>query len=151
VARYSIAFSKAAVTAAGAIVDLATAATDRARVLELGWTVAALTGTAPSASIGLSRSTAVGTRTTPTSLLAEDAGDPAGTTTSATAFSVAPTLAAAPLRRLSVNAVGAGIVWTWPDRGGLIVPVSSSLVLHAVTVGGTTPSFTIDGYIVVDE
>lgn len=148
-ARYSIAFSKASVTAAGAVVDLATAATDRARVLELGWTVAAMSGTNPVLAVGLSRSTAVGTRTTPTTLLAEDTGDAAGTTTMASAWSVAPTLASVPLRRLSVNAIGAGIVWTWAN--GLVVPVSASLVLHAISAAGTSPNFTVDGYIVVDE
>lgn len=149
-ARYSIAFTKAAITAAGAIVDLGTAATDRAKVVEIGWSVSAMSGTTPALSVGLSRSTVVGTRTTPTALLAEDSADPAATTNSATAWSVAPTLAATPLRRLAVNAVGAGIVWTWPV-GAFVVPVSSSIVLHAISVAGTTPSFTIDGYLVCDE
>lgn len=148
-ARYSIAFTKASITATGAIVDLGTAATDRAKILELGWTVAAMTGTTPTMSVGLSRTTAIGTRTTPTTLLAEDSGDPAGTSTAATAWSVAPTIAASPLRRLSVNAIGAGMVWSWPT--GLVVPVSSSVVLHAVTIAGASANFTVDGYIVVDE
>lgn len=150
-ARYSVAFSKSGIAAAGAIVDLGTAASDRARILEFGWTVSVASGTTPVLTVGLSRSTAVGTRTTPTTMLAEDFGDPAATSTSATAWSVAPTLAATPLRRLAVNAVGAGIVWTWPTAGGLLVPISGSVVLHAITVAGTTPSFTLDGYIVVDE
>lgn len=149
-ARYSIGFTKASISAAGAIVDLGTAATDRAKIIEIGWTISAMTGTTPVMSVGLSRSTAIGTRTSPTTLLAEDAGDPAGTTTSATAWSVAPTLATTPLRRLAVNAVGAGIVWSWPV-GALVVPVSASIVLHAVSVTGTTPVFAVDGYIVVDE
>lgn len=149
-ARYSIAFSKASITATGAIVDLGTASTDRAKLIELGWTVSAMSGTTPVLSVGLSRSTAVGTRTSPTNLLAEDAADPAGTTTSTTAWSVAPTLAATPLRRLTVNAVGAGIVWTWPV-GALSVPVSSSLVLNGIAISGASANFTIDGYLVVDE
>lgn len=150
-ARYSVGFTKASITAAGAIVDLATASTDRARILEVGWTVTVASGTTPSMVVGLSRSTAVGTRTSPTTLLAEEFADATGTTTSASAWSVTPTLAATPLRRLTVNAVGAGIVWTWPAAGGLSVPVSGSVVLHAVSVSGTTPSFTLDGYVVVDE
>lgn len=149
-ARYAIGFSKASITATGAIVDLGTASTDRCKILEVGWTVSAMTGTTPVMSVGLSRTTAVGTRTTPTTLLAEDFADPAGTTTSATAWSVAPTIAATPLRRLAVNAVGAGIVWAWPP-GGLIVPVSASLVLHCITISGASANFTVDGYIVVDE
>jgi hypothetical protein len=149
-ARYSIAFTKASISAAGAIADLATASTDRARVLEVGWTVSAMAGTTPTLSVGLYRTTAVGTRTSPTTLLAEDPGDPTATTTNATAWSVAPTLAATPLRRLAVNAIGSGIVWTWPNPG-LLVAVSSSLVLSAIAVGGTTPSFTVDGWFTVDE
>lgn len=150
-ARYSVAFTKSGLTAAANIQDLATTATDRAKILEIGWTVSAVTGTTPAMAVGLSRTTAVGTRTTPTTLLAEDSGDPAATTTTTGAWSVAATLAATPLRRLSVNAVGAGIVWTWPSAGGLIVPVSGSIMLHAISVSGTTPSFTVDGYFVVDE
>ena len=150
-ARYSLSFTKASITAAGAIVDIATASTDRAHIVEFGWTVTTAGGTTPVLTVGLSRTTAIGTRTTPTTVLAEDFADPAGTTTSATAWSVAPTLAATPLRRLSVNAVGAGIVWTWPTSGGLLVPVSGSIALHAITVAGTTPTFTLDGYFVVDE
>lgn len=150
-ARYSLAFTKSAITAAGAIADLGAASTDRLHILELGWTVSAVSGTTPVMSVGLSRTTAIGTRTSPTTVLAEEAADPVGTGTVATAWSVAPTLAAAPLRRLTVNAVGGGIVWTWPDRGGLVVPVSASVALHAISVSGTTPSFTVDGYIVIDE
>jgi len=150
VARYSLGWTKAAITAAGAIVDLGTAATDRAKLVEFGFTVSAMSGTTPVLTVGLYRSTAVGTRTTPTTLLAEDFADPAATTTSATAWSVAPTLAANPLRRLAVNAVGAGIVWSWPV-GALTVPVSGSLVLNTITAAGTTPSFTLDGWFVVDE
>lgn len=150
-ARYSIGFTKASITAAGAIIDLATASTDRAKILELGWTVSAMSGTSPVLTVGVSRTTAVGTRTSPTTVLAEDAGDPAGTGTLASAWSVAPTIAATPLRRLAVNAVGAGIVWTWPVAGGLLIPVSASIVLHAIAVAGTTPNFTIDGYVVIDE
>lgn len=150
-ARYSLGFTKGSITAAGAIVDLGTASTDRAHIVEIGWTVTVASGTTPSMVVGLSRSTAVGTRTSPVTVLAEEFADPTGTATSATAWSVAPTLASTPMRRLTVNAVGAGIVWTWPAAGGLTVPISASVVLHAVSVSGTTPSFTLDGYIVVDE
>lgn len=149
-ASYSIGFTKASVTAAGAIVDLATASTDRAKVTELGIFVTAMTGTAPTCTVGFSRSTAVGTRTTPTTLLAEDSADPVGTTTMATAWSAAPTIAATPMRRLTFNAIGQGIVWTWAV-GKLVVPVSASVLLHAIAVAGTSPNFTFDGYIVVDE
>lgn len=149
-ARYSIGFTKTGIAAAGAIIDLATASTDRAKILEMGWTVSAMTGTSPVLNVGVSRTTAVGTRTTPTTLLAEDFSDPAGTATLASAWSVAPTIAATPLRRLAVNAIGAGIVWTWP-MGAFLVPVSSSVVLHAIAISGASANFSIDGYVVIDE
>lgn len=150
-ARYSLGFTKSGIAAAGAIVDIATAASDRARILELGFFVTAATGTTPVMVVGLSRTTLVGTRTSPVTVLAEEVADAAGTVTMATAWTVAPTLAANPFKRLTVNAVGAGVIWTWPSAGGLSLPVSGSVALHAISVTGTTPSFTIDGYAVVDE
>lgn len=150
-ARYALGVQKTGITAAGAVFDIATATTDRAHILELGIFASAASGTTPVLTLGLFRSTAVGTRTTPTTVLPGDPAEPAGTTTVATAFSVAPTLAASPMRRFVMNAVGAGIVWTWPDHGGLIVPVSSSMVLAAITIAGTTPNFTLDAYVVIDE
>ena len=150
-ARYALGLQKATITVAGAVFDVATAATDRARILEIGIFASAATGTTPVLTLGLFRSTAVGTRTTPTSLLPEDAADGTATTTSATAWSVAPTLAATPLRRFAMSTLGSGIIWTWPTAGGLSIPVSGSLVVNAITVAGTTPSFTVDGYVIVDE
>lgn len=149
-ARYSLGFQKAALTAAGPISDLAASATDRPRLLELGLFCSAMSGTNPVLTVGLFRSTALGTRTSPTTVLAEDNGDAAGTATVATAFSVAPTNAAAPLRRFVLNGVGQGVIWTWPANG-LLIANSLSLVLQAISVAGTTPSFTLDGYVVIDE
>lgn len=149
-ARYSLGFQKPGLTAAGPIADLAASATDRPRLLELGIFVSAMTGTSPVLTMGLFRSTALGTRTSPVTVLAEDNADAAGTATVATAFSVAPTNAAAPLRRFVVNGIGQGIVWTWPQNG-LLIANSLSLVLQAITVAGTTPNFTLDGYVVLDE
>lgn len=149
-ARYSLGFQKATLTAAGPIADIAASSTDRLRLLELGVFVSVASGTSPVLTMGLFRSTALGTRTTPTTVLAEDNADAAGTATVATAFSVAPTNATSPLRRFVVNGVGQGVVWTWPQNG-LMVANSLSLVLQAITVAGTSPSFTLDGYFVIDE
>lgn len=149
-ARYSLGFQKSALTAAGPIADIAASSTDRLRLLELGLFVSAMTGTNPVLTLGLFRSTALGTRTSPVTVLAEDNADAAGTATVASAFSVAPTNATNPLRRFVVNGIGQGIVWTWPQNG-LMVANSLSLVLQAITVAGTTPSFTLDGYVVIDE
>jgi hypothetical protein len=149
-ARYSLGFQRAALTAAGPIADLASSATDRARLLEVGVFVSAVSGTTPVLTMGMFRSTALGTRTTPTTVLPEDHADPAGTATVATAFSVAPTNAAAPLRRFVANGVGQGIIWTWAPNQ-LMIANSLSIVLQAITVAGTSPSFTLDGYFVIDE
>lgn len=149
-ARYSLGWQKSALTAAGPIADLAASATDRYRLLEMGVFVSAMTGTTPVLTMGLFRSTALGTRTTPTTVLAEDNADAAGTATVATAFSVNPTNVATPHRRFVVNAVGAGVIWTWPQNG-LMVATSLSMVLQAITVAGTSPSFTLDGYFLIDE
>ena len=149
-ARYSLGFQKASLTAAGMIADLAASATDRPRLLELGVFVSAASGTNPVLTMGLYRSTALGTRTSPVTVLAEDNADAAGTATVATAASVAPTLATNPLRRFVVNGVGQGVIWTWPT-GGFLIANSLSVVLQAITVAGTTPSFTLDGYFVIDE
>jgi hypothetical protein len=149
-ARYSLGFTHAAITAAGGIADVAASATDRAHILEIGFFVSAMTGTAPVMTVGLYRTTALGTRTSPVTVLPEDAADPAGTATVATAWSVAATLAANPLRRFVVSSVGGGVIWTWPPKA-FIVANSLSAMLQAITVAGTTPSFTLDGYIVIDE
>jgi hypothetical protein len=151
-ARYSLGWQKTGITAAGAIMDIRATATDRLHVLEIGLFVSAVTGTNPVLTVGLARETALGTATGPVTVLAEEPGDPAGTGTVATAWSVAPTIATTYLRRFVANAVGAGIIWTWPDKGGLTIPVSVGLALTApATPGGTTPNFTLDGYVVVDE
>jgi hypothetical protein len=150
VARYSLGFQRAALTAAGPIADLAASSTDRARLLELGIFVSAMSGTSPVLTMGLFRSTALGTRTSPVTVLAEDNADAAGTATVASAFSVNPTNATNPLRRFVMSSIGGGVVWTWPANG-LMIANSLSLVLQAITVAGTTPSFTLDGYFVLDE
>lgn len=147
-ARYSLGFQKSGITVAGAVVDLHASASDRPRVVELGLFISVASGTTPVLTLGLFRSTAIGTRTTPVVVQAEEVADLAGTADVATAWSVAPTLAANPMRRFVANAVGAGVIWTFP---GLTIGASGSLVLNAITVAGTTPSFTVDGYVVVDE
>ena len=149
-ARYSLGFQKSGLTAAGPMADLAASSTDRYRLLELGVFVSAMSGTTPVLTMGLFRSTALGTRTSPVTVLAEDNADAAGTATVATAWSANPTNAANPMRRFVVNGVGQGVIWTWPQNG-LMVANSLSMVLQAITVAGTSPNFTLDGYFLIDE
>jgi hypothetical protein len=97
---------------------------------------------------GLFRSTAAGTRTTPTvptnpanALIA--AGN-APLTGFATAWSVNPTLAATALRRFQGAAsIGAGVIWTWyGPGGGLRIPSGGSIVLSAVGAVGVATAVT---------
>jgi len=106
-------------------------------------------GAATSSSYSLRRTTARGTRTTPTALVAEDADDPALTginlIDSALAFSVQPTAATVRMRRIVFPAtVGSGIIWGFP-RG--ITTVNS---LSLVIINEATNSAALDYYIAAD-
>jgi hypothetical protein len=145
VASYTLGVVTPAPAANGFFFDLAAAATDRLNIREIGVSLNAATAS----TLALFRSTAIGTRTTPTTGLAEDPADPAGTGTIATAWSVNPTMAAAALRRLALPATaGAGIVWTWPYGKGLVVPVSASIVLQNV---GAAAASALSVYVTWDE
>lgn len=96
----------------------------RPRIMEWGLFL----GAATASSFSLRRTTAVGTRTSPTTLLAEDAADPALTgitdVSMASAFSAEPTEASDALRRIGLPAtIGVGVIWTFPR--GIVLPVSS--------------------------
>ena len=149
-ARYSLGWQKTSITATGPIADIGGSTTDRWRLLECGLFVSAMSGTTPVLTVGLSRSTALGTRTTPTTVLAEDNADTTGTNSVATAWSVNSTLAANPFRRFVLNAIGAGVIWTWPGNG-FMGATSLTAVLSALAIAGSTPNFTLDGYFVIDE
>lgn len=142
-ARYTIAVTGAAAAANAALADLAAAASDQVSLLELH-----LFNTAATLSdIALARTTAIGTRTTPTTVVPEDPTKPPGTATSAVAWSVAPTISATNMRAATLPAnIGAGIMWTWAV-GQLIVPVSGSIVVvnrGAGAVGATRITFVVD-------
>lgn len=141
--RYSIAVTGAAAAASAAIADLAAAASDQVSILEIH----VFTTAATACDFALSRTTAIGTRTTPTTVVAEDSTKPAGTATSAVAWSVAPTISATNMRSafLPANA-GAAVMWTWAPNQ-LIVPVSGSVVLvnrAAVAAPATRVTFIVD-------
>ena len=105
-----------------------TAAGARAKVLELS--IIQATGTAQS--IGLGRPQAIGV--TPVNVLfqADDPGDPASVTNASLSWATSPTVPLIYHRRWnSAATIGVGIVWTFPR--GLIVPISSALVLWNIT------------------
>lgn len=142
-AIYSLSQRTTAVTAVAAW-EIRTTATDRPRLMELGITLNAATASV----FGLGRPAAIGiTPTTPQTFLAEDPGDAAATVTAAVAWGTAPTSPTGPnyFRRISLPAtIGAGVIWTFPK--GLLIPVSSSLVLYLLTTGSVA-----DVYAVIDE
>jgi hypothetical protein len=98
----------------------------------------------PTSPIGLFRTTAVGTRTTPVvPTAAQCALSQTGSAPLAgfaTAWSVQPTLATNPMRKFQAAAsIGAGIIWTWyGPGGGLRIPSGGSIVLNAVGAAGGT-------------
>jgi hypothetical protein len=119
-------------TVAAAVADLLSGASVPLRVTEIGLSVS-LAGAAPT--LALVRSTAVGTQTTPSTPQAQETADPASTAKVATVWSVAPTLAATSMRRVTLSAnVGAGWVWAWSESNPLIVPVSASIVINMVAI-----------------
>ena len=141
-AIYSLATRTTNVTIANACLEIRTAATDRARLMEIGIFLAAATAS----TFAIGRPAAIGiTPTSPVTVLPEEPGDPAGTVQTALAWATGPTAPVQFLRRISLPAtIGTGVIWTFPK--GLVIPVSSSLVVWNVTATGVA-----DIYIVVDE
>lgn len=139
---YSLGVRTSSGTTGAAAWEIRSASTDRLRIMEIGIFLAAATAS----TYGLGRPAAIGiTPTSPVTLLAEDFADPPATGTSALAWGTGPTVPAAFLRRVSLPAtVGSGIIWTFPK--GLVIPVSSSLVLWNLATNGV-----VDAYAVIDE
>jgi hypothetical protein len=129
-AAYSLAVRTTNVTIANPCFEIRTGSGDRPRIFEIGLTINAATASV----FGLGRPQAIGiTPTSPVDMLPEDPGEPGSTTfETALAWGTAPTVPLAFLRRVSLPAtIGAGIVWQFPQ--GLIIPVSSSLVVWNIT------------------
>jgi hypothetical protein len=142
-AIYSIGRLTTGTTSGNAAFDVACDSTERARIMELAFMLSA----AAASTYGLNRPTALGTRTTPVALLAEDPadGDPAEGLDSALAWSVQPTLATDDLRRIGLPAtIGTGIIWTFPR--GLVIAQSKSIALVNRATNGA-----VNAYAVVDR
>ena len=143
-ARYECAFVTPAAATNAALFDIRTSAGVRTRVLEIGLFSTAATAVTPS----LERSTTLGTTSTTVVPQATEPGDPSAVSVIGTAWSVAPASTAVPLRRIALPAnIGAGFIWTF-GNGGLVIPVSSSLVIMN-RLGTTGPI--MNGYVVLDE
>lgn len=116
--------------------ELRSGSSDRLHIREIG----IFMGAATASVFGLGRPAAIGvTPTSPVTCQAEDTGDPAGTAQTAVAWGTKPTAPTSSiyLRRIGLPAaIGAGVIWTWPDGPGLIVPVSSSIVIYNLNTNG---------------
>ena len=140
--KFSLGVRTVSATIAEPCLEIYTAATDRAKILEIGISIVAATASV----FGLGRPAAMGiTPTTPVTLLAEDTGDPVATVKTALAWATKPTVPTAFLRRVSLPAtIGAGMIWTFPF--GLIIPISFSIVVWNITAVSLA-----DIWVVVDE
>lgn len=115
----------------------------RVKVIELGFFLAAATAT----TVGLGRPQAIGvTPTSPVDFQVEDPNDvlATGVVQSALAWGTKPTIPLAFLRRIALPAtIGTGVIWTFPE--GLVIPVSSSLILWNLATNSV-----LDAYAVVE-
>ena len=113
----------------------------RARIVELGFFLAAATAT----TIGLGRPAAIGvTPTAPGDFLPEDPNTvlATGVIQSSLAWGTGPTVPAAFLRRIALPAtIGTGVIWTFPE--GLVIPVSSSIILWNLAANSLLDAYAI--------
>lgn len=142
---YSIGQRGTATTSGNGVVDVACSTGVRPKVMEFG----IFLGAATASTYLLQKTSALGTRTTPTALIAEDPGDPTlagiNLVDSAVAFSVEPTEVTPPYRRIGLPAtIGTGVIWTFP-RG---ITIANSLSLGIFN--GATNSAALDAHIVAD-
>ncbi len=140
---YAAGFSKTTGAVAGPIGDVRTTAGSDARVWEIG----VFAETAVAGTVGLVRATGAGT--TPGGAVVpvgEDSSLAALSTCDVkTTYATEPTQATVYLRRAVLPAtIGAGIIWTF--RQGLVVPVSSGLLIRQLSALAVTYSV----YVVLD-
>jgi len=97
-------------------------------------------GAATASTYGIGRPAAIGvTPTTPVVGQAEDPADAAAVGATAVAWGTRPTVPTSSiyLRRISLPAaIGAGVIWTWPDGPGLVIAISQSLALYNLATNG---------------
>jgi hypothetical protein len=132
---YRLAQTSTSTTSGNAAADVATPTASglRPRLMEYGLFL----GAATASTFSLRRTSALGTRTTPTALVPEDPADVtlAGImlVDQAVAFSVEPTEVTAKLTSIGLPAtIGVGVIWTFP-RGVVIAQQLSLCVIHDAT------------------
>lgn len=108
----------------------------RLRVRELG----IFLGAATASTFGLGRPAAIGvTPTSPVLGQAEDFADAVAVGNTAVAWATRPTVPTTSiyLRRIGLPAaIGAGVIWTWPDGPGLVVPINNSIAVYNLATNG---------------
>jgi len=113
----------------------------RVKVFEVGITLAAATTSV----FGLGRPQAIGvTPTSPVNFQVEDPNDvlASGVVQSALAWGTDPTIPSNFFRRVALPAtIGTGVIWTFPQ--GLIIPVSSSLVIWNLSAVGVADLYAV--------
>lgn len=127
-AIYSLAQTSTSTTSGNVAADVAVSTGIRPRLMEYGLFL----GAATASTFSLRRTSALGTRTTPTALIGEDPADPALTgitlVDQAVAFSAEPTELTTKHRSIGLPAtIGVGVIWTFPR--GLALAVSLSFVI----------------------
>lgn len=142
---YEVGVTTPAAASAAAYATLHTGANLNCAIREVGVFVTAAT----SSSIGLIRASNTPVATTSTLGQAQDTVVAASTVNVDTAWSTAPTIGSNYLRKAVLPAtIGAGIIWTWPNGDGLVVPVSAWLVLWNF---GAAAGSACTAYIVYEE
>lgn len=142
--RYTLAGTcNATATSSAVRLEIRTGSTNRCKVCELHLFI----GAATASILAIARANAQGvTPTSPVSLLPEVPEDlPATTLTQvATAWGTAPTLTTAnQLRRVNMAAaIGGGILWTFGEAG-LMIPISSSLLVFNVAAASAVVDYTL--------
>lgn len=124
--------------------DVKAAAANSPRVMELYINLGAATASA----YGIGRPGNDGSvaQTSGLALLAENLGDPTGQTTTAIAWSTAPTVPTTFLRRVTLPAtIGAGVIFTYPR--GLVLAVTKGIVLWNITANSASTNV----HLVADE
>lgn len=124
--------------------DIKASATNSPRLMELGF----INGAATQCTYGIGRPANDGSvaQTSGLAVLAENPADPTGQTTTAVAWTTAPTVPTTFLRRPFIPAtIGAGIVFTFPR--GLIMQASRGIVLWNIAAS----SAVMNVHVVVDE
>jgi hypothetical protein len=106
--------------------DIKASSVNSPKLMEMGLN----NGTTTQCTYGIGRPANDGSvaQTSPLAVLAENPADPTGQTTTAVAWTVAPTVPAVFLRRIILPAtIGAGVIWTFPR--GLTLPVTKGICL----------------------